>query len=98
MSEENVEIVRASFAAWNRGDREGWLASLHPEVEWSSAVLRQVEGTNAVHRGRAEVGRFWDDWHELWKLEIEVSELRGLGNTVLALARLRTRGKSSGAE
>jgi ketosteroid isomerase-like protein len=98
MSQENVEVVRRLFEAWNRGDREGWLASAHPEVEWSSAVLRQVEGAGALHKGRAELGQFWDDWHELWNLEVEVSELRDLGDNVLVLGKLRTRGKSSGAE
>ncbi len=98
MSQENVEAVRQALAAWNRGDRKGWLASSHPEVEWSSAVLRQVEGTGAVHKGRAEVAQFWEDWHELWNLEIEPSEIRDLRDTVLVLARMRTRGKASGAE
>jgi ketosteroid isomerase-like protein len=98
MSREYVEAVRTAFEAWNRGDREGWLAACHPEVEWRSAVLLQVEGAGAVHRGPAEVGRFWDEWHALWDLEVAVSELRDLGDSVLALARIKTRGKSSGAE
>ena len=98
MSEANVEIVRRAFEAWNRGDRDGWLATGHPDAEWSSGVLRQVEGAGAVHEGRAEIGQFWDDSHELWNLEIEVTEMRDLGDTVLVLARLRTQGKSSGAE
>ena len=98
MSQENVELVLRLIDAWNGGNREAWLALSHPDVEWSSAILRQVEGGDAVHRGRAEVGQFWDEWHALWDLDIEVSEFRDLGDTVLALAQLRTRGKSSGAE
>jgi ketosteroid isomerase-like protein len=98
MSQENVEVVRRLIDGWKRGDREAWLAMSHPDVEWSSAILRQVEGGDAVRRGRAELGQFWDDWHALWDLDIEVSELRDLGDTVLVLAQLRTRGKSSGAE
>ena len=98
MSRENVEVIASLFQAWNRGDREGWLAPAHPDVEWSSAVVRQVEGTETVYRGRAEVGRFWDEWHAVWSLETEVSEMRDLGDTVLALARIRTLGKASGVE
>jgi ketosteroid isomerase-like protein len=97
MSQENVEVVRGLMDAWNRGDREGWLAPSHPEVEWSSAVLRQVQG-ETIHRGRVALGRFWDEWHTLWSLKVEVSELRDLGDSVLALARLRTTGRSSGVE
>jgi ketosteroid isomerase-like protein len=98
MSRENVEIVLRLVDAWNRGDRDGWLAPAHPEVEWSSAIQRQVEGTEAVYRGRTEVGRFWDEWHALWKVQIEVTETRDHGDTVVALGRIRTTGKASGAE
>jgi ketosteroid isomerase-like protein len=99
MSQENVEIVEALFRAWNNGDRDGWLAaSAHSEVEWSSAIQRQVEGAENVYRGRAELGRFWDEWHALWRLHVEVSEVRDLGDSVLAIAILRTTGKGSGVE
>ena len=32
MSQENVEIVRAVFEAWNAGDMEALLADVHPEL------------------------------------------------------------------
>jgi ketosteroid isomerase-like protein len=98
MSRENVERVLRFIDAWNRGDREGWLAPAHPETEWSSAILREVEGREVVYRGRAELGRFWDEWHALWNLELEVSEARDLGDTVVVLAQMRTKGKASGVE
>ena len=97
MSRENVEAVLGLLDAWNRGDRDGWMARAHPEAEWSSAILRHVEGVEAVHYGSAELQRFWDEWHALWNVEIEVSETRDLGGAVLALARIRTKGKASGA-
>ena len=34
MSQENVEIVKAAYAAFNRSDFEAVAAALHPEVEW----------------------------------------------------------------
>jgi ketosteroid isomerase-like protein len=99
MSQKNVDVIRGLVDAWNSGNRAGWLAPSHPEVEWSSAIVRQVEGTEAAaYRGRAEIGEFWDEWHELWSLEIEPSEIRDLGDAVLVLAVLRTQGKSSGVE
>jgi ketosteroid isomerase-like protein len=98
MSQENVEVMHRLIDAWKAGDREAWLALSHPGIEWSSGIVRQVEGGDAVLRGRAEVGQFWDDWRALWDLDVEVSEFRDLGDTVLVLAQLRTRGKSSGAE
>jgi ketosteroid isomerase-like protein len=98
MSRQNVEMVEAAFRAWNRGDREGWLAPAHPEVEWSSAVIREMEGAETAYRGRVEMARFWDEWHTLWNLEIDLSDVRDLGDTVLALGRIRSMGKASGAQ
>jgi ketosteroid isomerase-like protein len=34
MSQENVEVVKTAFEAWNRGDLDGWLAEADPEIEW----------------------------------------------------------------
>jgi ketosteroid isomerase-like protein len=99
MSRENVETTLRAFDAWNRGDREQWLAPAHPDVEWSSAIVRALEGAETVYRGRdEEVSAFWDDWHGVWNLELDVSETRDLGDTIVVLARMRTRGNVSGAE
>jgi ketosteroid isomerase-like protein len=98
MSEENVEIARRSLDGWNRGDVDTWLASVHPEIEWFSAVARQVEGSETVYRGVAEMRRFWDEWHAVWDLAIEVSEFRDLGDTVVALGQIRVRGGASGID
>src|SRR6266550_4024925 len=98
MSEENVEIVEAWARAWNRGDRDAWLAPTDPEVEWSSAIQRQVEGTDRIYKGQAEVGRFWDEWHTVWDVDIDISEARDLGDSVLVLAVFRAKGKGSGVE
>jgi ketosteroid isomerase-like protein len=98
MSQENVEVVRRSLDAWNRGDVDAWLDGTHPEVEWSSAVVRQVEGRETLWRGRDELRRFWDEWHSVWNLMIEVSETRDLDDTVVALGRIQVRGKASGIE
>jgi ketosteroid isomerase-like protein len=98
MSQENVEIIEGWARAWNRGDRDGWLTATHPDVEWSSAIQRQVEGTEGIYKGQAEVGRFWDEWRALWNVHIDVSEVRDLGDSVLVLAVFRGKGKGSGAE
>jgi ketosteroid isomerase-like protein len=96
MSKENVEKVRRSLDGWNRNDVDAWLQFAHPEAEWISEVARQVEGSETVYRGTAAMRRFWDEWHSVWEVAIQVSEIRDLGDTVLVLARLRTRGEASG--
>ena len=98
MSQENVEIVRGILAGWNRGDVDPWLESAHPEIEWFSAIASRMEGPETVHRGLAELRRFWDEWHAVWDLTIEVSEIRDLGETVVLLGRVRTHGAASGID
>ena len=98
MSRENVVVVRRCTDAWNRGDVDAWLQWCHPEIEWFSAIAGRVEGTETVYRGPAGMRRFWEEWHSVWDLTIEVSEIRDLGDTVLALGRIRTRGAASGID
>jgi ketosteroid isomerase-like protein len=75
------------------------MVDFHPQVEFLSALKGHVEGERTAFRGPAEMLRFWEDWHSLWDgLTIEVSELRDLGDTVVALAGVKARGKTSGVE
>jgi ketosteroid isomerase-like protein len=50
MSEENVEIIRAGFDAFNRGDYEVWVAGYDQEVEMHD--LAESPDT-AIYRGHA---------------------------------------------
>jgi ketosteroid isomerase-like protein len=97
VSQEHVRIVEGMIDGWNRDDFDAWVAHSHPDVEWSSAIRRQVEGGAGIYRGRDEVREFWDEWHGVWDVEVELTEARDLGETVLALAVIRTKGRSSGA-
>jgi ketosteroid isomerase-like protein len=96
MSSQNVETVRRSFEGWNRGDVDAWLEGAHPEIVWSSDVVRRVEGAEAVYRGTDEMRRYWDEWHTVWDMTVELTETRDLGETVLAFGQLHTRGRGSG--
>jgi ketosteroid isomerase-like protein len=70
----------------------------HAEIELSSAIQRQVEGVGAIHRGKAGMVQFWNEWHTAWRdSKIEITETRDLGDTVLALFRFRAQGIVSGA-
>lgn len=98
MSQEHVDTVRRTLDAWNRRDLEAWLAPSHPEVEWTSQVAQSMHGSETVYRGRAELRRFWEEWHATWDVNIDVTELFDLGETVVALARVRAHGESSGID
>jgi ketosteroid isomerase-like protein len=95
MSQENVEIVRRTIDAWNRCDVDAWMRGYHPQIEYMSAVLWRVEGPQTF-RGHTEMRRFWDEWHSLWNLTNDISDLRDLGDTVVAIGVYRTRGNASG--
>ena len=66
MSEENVEIVRSSFAAIARGDVEGLLEFYDPHVQFLPLTGTQVEsggyhGHDGVRAYFAEVADVWDE-------------------------------------
>jgi ketosteroid isomerase-like protein len=96
MSQVSVEVARTAIEAWNRGDVDTYVGCFHPRCEWFSAVIGKMEGDETVYRGHDELRRFWEEWHSVWDLTIEVSEYRELGDTLLILGRMRARGKASG--
>jgi ketosteroid isomerase-like protein len=96
MSQEHVDAVRRSFDAWNRRDFDAWVELLHPEIEWVSELAAQFEGSGAASRGLTEMRRYWDEWHALWDMAIELTDVRDLGDTVIAIAHVRARGEASG--
>jgi ketosteroid isomerase-like protein len=98
VSQENVDAARSTIDAWNRGDADAFVESFHPEGAYISDVIGKMEGTDNVYRGRAAIHRFWAEWHSVWDLTIEVSELRDLGDTVLTLGGNRIHGRASGID
>jgi ketosteroid isomerase-like protein len=80
MSQEHVDAVRRSLAGWNSDDFDECASIAHPDIEWGVAGLRS----------------YWDEWHELWDVRLEPTEIRDLGDTVLVLAMTSARGDSSG--
>jgi ketosteroid isomerase-like protein len=57
MTQENVEIVRALNDAIRRGDLDGFLAFVHPEIEFRSLV---AEAEGLTLRGHKGVREWWD--------------------------------------
>ncbi len=99
MSQENVEAFKRGIAAWNREDIDATLEVFDPEVEWRPAVPRLLGGGTAVYRGRHDVREWLQELDEtIAELRIEISEIRDLGERVLAVGQLRRHGRESGAE
>jgi ketosteroid isomerase-like protein len=93
MSEENVELVREGYEAWNRGDLEWQLDHITPDFEFQTAQL--FPDTEAVYRGREGYTQFWRTFREPWEsVLIEVERIQPIGDDrVLALLRFRGRGR-----
>jgi ketosteroid isomerase-like protein len=96
MSRENVEIVRAAVDAWNRGDREAWMALWDEEAEFYP-LRAQLEGE--VYRGHEGLERFLSEMAEDWEaVRFEIEEIRDAREDVVGIGRFRARGRASGVD
>jgi ketosteroid isomerase-like protein len=99
VSQENVKAFKRGLDAGNRGDVDGLLAELHPDIEWHSALHALMGGQQTVFRGHDGVRRMIGDLYETFaEVHIEMSEFRDLGDGLVAIGRTRTRGKASRVE
>jgi ketosteroid isomerase-like protein len=97
MSEENVETLRAALAAFNERDAGALAALLTPDVE--IVPIRAALETGAAYTGPnaatewiAAVDASWEN------LIASVREWRDDRDAVVALGRLRGRGRESGVD
>ncbi len=98
MSQANVEILWRVADAYNRRDVEGMVEDLHPEIEWHPLLQVLLGGEATVYRGHGDVRRGVRELDEAFvELQAEPSEVRDLGERVVAIGHLRGRGRESGA-
>lgn len=96
MSEESVEIIREAFEAWERGDRDAWLAMFDEDAELYS-LRAQLEGH--PYRGHDGLRRFLADLDEQWDYaRFGLREIRDAGERAVALVDFKARGSASGVE
>jgi ketosteroid isomerase-like protein len=96
MSQEDVETVRRATDAFNRGDVDALGALLTPDAE---IVPLRAAMEETTYQGPQAAAAFLSDSHESWEsLHLEESEIRDLGECVLAFGVLRARGRSSGVD
>ena len=95
MASANVNLVRSSYVAWERGDFSAvdWA---DPDIEFAIA-----DGPNPVRStGRAGMAELWRDYLSTWEdYRGEVEEYSELDDErVLVFVRLGGRGRTSGLE
>jgi ketosteroid isomerase-like protein len=84
MSPENVSLARGCYDAFNRRDRDAFLALMHPEVTVESRLV-VMEGGYHGHDG---VRRWWNDFLGVFPdYTVEIEELRDLGDVTLCRSR-----------
>ena len=93
MSQENVEVVRAMYRAWNRGEYSTALESIDDEIEVDAALGQLLE--RALSRTcwvRKLLEGFWDSFEEH---RTDVEECIPVGDDVVVAVHHHVRGKSS---
>ena len=96
MSQQNVEIVRSAFEAWNAGDLDRVIELVDPELEFVP-FRSQLDGTAYI--GADGMRRFARDSADEWEyLQIVPAEFHDAGDRVLLLGRYDARGRASGVD
>ena len=96
MSQENVEVVKVLMDAVNRRDIDAYAGVTTTDFEWFPVFAARVE--QDVYRGREGIEKFLGEVDETWEEFRPIpEEYRDLGDQVLALGQLKTRGRASGA-
>ncbi len=96
MTLNKVELTKALMEAVERRDIDAFAALTTADFEWFPVFAARVGGD--VYRGRDGIEAFLTELDETWEEFRPIpAEYRDLGECVLALGRLRTRGRASGA-
>jgi ketosteroid isomerase-like protein len=97
MSQENVEIIRRHYEAFNRRDLDTVAQYHHPEIEvYPGAVGPDTDtGSHGRFCGRAEVRQFFEAILNTWEtVTVELEEvIEGAGGRVLGVEQWHTHGR-----
>jgi ketosteroid isomerase-like protein len=99
VSQQNVELVRASFEAFGRGDFNSAFAAYDPDAEWCTA---EDEPDSRTYRGldelRAFVAHLADPWTDRFGQAIHFEDFIDCGDWVVAPWSGTLHGHGSGIE
>ena len=95
MSQEDVEVVRRSFDAWNDGDVDSIRRCYAEDVVVQTGITelgRTFEGDDPIGRWVAELRETWAEFH--WEIE----RIFEVGDLVVTFHRVMGVGRESGVE
>jgi ketosteroid isomerase-like protein len=94
-----VEAFERAVSAVKRRDVDALLEELDPDVEWHPLAQVMLGGQETVYRGHQGVRDLFRELDEVTaEIHPQISEIRDLGDRIVAVGRIRARGKESGAE
>lgn len=97
MSEGNAEIIERGYEAFNSRDLSRLGELLQPDFEVD--LSNSMGFDRATYRGEEGLRRFFQSyWDAFEAISIELVELIGTGDAIVAIVRARGRGLGSGAE
>ena len=92
MSQENVEIVQRSIAAYNRRDFDALRELSHPELEVDWSASRGLEA--GVYRGLEEVLSFYQGFLDVFEqVDVEPNRFINSGDSVIVPNTAYVRGR-----
>jgi ketosteroid isomerase-like protein len=98
MSQENVEIVRLAYEAWNRDDLDEFLLLIHPDAEWRGPGDLFL-GMESVYRGHPGVRKWWNLAKEPWEyFKSHIERTLAEGDKVVTVVRFEAVGRESGVQ
>jgi ketosteroid isomerase-like protein len=84
-------------AAYNRRDLEAVAERITDDYEFIPTLAGKVESTS--YRGVAGMRQYFKDAGEVWEtIQIQIDEIRDLGDRVVLVGALIARGRSSGLD
>jgi len=97
MSEENVEIVRRGYVAFNRRELDPIRDDIHPDFELD--FTQSLSPDRGTYRGFDGINRLFSlYWEAFEEFTLEPEEFIESGAIVIALVRGTGRGRGSGVD
>ena len=94
MSQENVEIVRASWEAWSQGDIDALFDFYDPAIEWD--MTHSLVPDMGVYHGHEGVREFFREWWAFFAdYDAEPEEFIDADESVIVRGRHGGRGRAS---
>jgi ketosteroid isomerase-like protein len=94
MSQENVEIVRASWEAWSRGDTDALFEFYDPAVEWD--MTHSYVPDMGVFHGHDGIREFFREWRAFFA-EYHAEPEQFIDADESVLVRVRQGGRGGGS-